>query len=153
MSSRTIESMFKGKYYINENGCWIWLAAQKSSGYGAQWWNGRLWPAHRLMWIDKNGGEDPTGYDIAHNCHNKLCINPEHLSLTTRSMNMRMSGREGRLGKSLGARQVELIRGLVNSLVPGVSNLRANTLIAECFGVSYKTIEHIRKGHTWGDFR
>ena len=147
----TIEEALANKWTIDINNCWIWNRAIKSSGYGTQWFKGKLWPAHRLMYICKFG-EPPPNYDICHTCNVKLCINQRHLYAGTRLDNMQQSVREGRAGKVLTAYQVRLIRGLLQSIKFGVPAYTSNKLIGELFGVSYKTIELIQKNVTWSGY-
>jgi hypothetical protein len=151
MSFSNPEEALTGNYVIRDNGCWEWIRAKKSSGYGVQWFKGRLYPAHRLMWIALHGEPLP-GYDICHWCNNKLCVNPEHLYQGTRTENMQQSVRQGRSGKKLSARDVTLIRALLKSIKPGIPAYRSNAIIGDQFGVSYKTVEFIAKGITYGSF-
>lgn len=129
----------------NENGCLIWQRATSGSGYGKTWWEGRTYPAHRLMYQALHG-ELEKELDVCHTCHNKLCINPDHLVAGTRQQNMNQSRPTGRLLKKLTAYDIRLIRGLLASKKPGIAAYRFNGRVGKLFGVSYKTIEYISKG-------
>jgi hypothetical protein len=70
------------------DGCWNWIGATKRSGGrgrygvlygvdGAGTTTGTI-RAHRLSYI-LNKGNIPHGYVLDHLCHNRLCVNPEHL--------------------------------------------------------------------------
>jgi len=66
----------------------IWHGAFEHAGYGRLTVGGKSMKAHRLAWIEANG-PIPRGLLVLHNniCHNKACINPEHLRLGTHSDN------------------------------------------------------------------
>ncbi len=88
---------FLEKFYVAENGCWIWSAGIKGGGYGAFWMNGKLRSAHRVsMALYKNYQLSEKSI-VMHACDNPSCVNPEHLSIGTLSQNtqdMLSKGRE-----------------------------------------------------------
>ena len=47
-----------------------------------------IWRAHVLAWVDANGRLPAEGMQINHTCHNRACINPEHLYEGTHQDNM-----------------------------------------------------------------
>ena len=58
--------------------CWIWIGPIMSSGYGML--NRKL--AHRTV-FKMVGLKAPSSFeDVHHKCHNRLCVNPEHLEIT-----------------------------------------------------------------------
>lgn len=67
--------------------CWLWTASKKPNGYGQF----MMWPklryAHRVA-FEMTVGEVPSGSDLDHTCHNRACVNPDHLRLTTRKQNL-----------------------------------------------------------------
>jgi hypothetical protein len=64
--------------------CWLWTAAQDYHGYGSFLVNGRRGGAHRFA-FELFNGPISAGMTIHHKCHNRLCVNPEHLEALTRS--------------------------------------------------------------------
>lgn len=140
----------RGKYEVRSSGCWEWTGIT-SNGYGVQWFNGALHKVPRLMLEAFTNLTLTSGFDVCHTCSNRLCINPEHLYLGTRAMNMRQAVREGTVSKKLSPRQAKLIYGLTRSRLPGFPAYRFNKIIGEIFNVSYKLVEMIGNGKAWSE--
>lgn len=71
-----------------QNGCWEWKGLRGSSGYGHIKAFGKFVGCHRLSY-ELHNGAIPHGYEILHSCHNRLCVNPNHLRVGTHQENMR----------------------------------------------------------------
>lgn len=77
-------------------GCWLWLRSVGSHGYGNACLPGtRVTTAHRVSYLAFNG-EIPDGMLIQHSCDNRICVNPDHLSLGTDKTNAEDKMRKGR---------------------------------------------------------
>lgn len=73
-------------------GCHNWTGVPNSSGYGQIYINKKNVKAHRVAYeIAK--GPIPDGMLVDHSCHNRLCVNPDHLRVVDRSGNAQ--NREG----------------------------------------------------------
>ncbi len=66
---------------LNPNGCLDWVGTLRN-GYGSFWFRGENIGAHRFSYLFHHS-EIPEGYHIHHKCHNKICVNIEHLEALT----------------------------------------------------------------------
>lgn len=67
--------------------CWEWQGVVNSNGYGRWSVGGKQFGAHRASWEIANG-PIPDGAVIDHKCHNKICVNPDHLHPVTHKANI-----------------------------------------------------------------
>lgn len=65
--------------------CWNWTAA-RFNGYGIFRFQGAARIAHRISYTWRFG-PIPEGIEIDHMCHNRSCVNPEHLRPATKILN------------------------------------------------------------------
>jgi hypothetical protein len=133
-------------------GCWQWTASQKERGYGQFLHNRKMHRAHRLAWT-LSGRELPARpLELAHTCHNRLCVNPEHLYAATHERNM-LDCKEARR-HTFGARNTTAILTDVTAqqmraeyrYENGRSNIKA---LAKKYGVSPVTAGMVISGRTW----
>ncbi len=78
---------FADKLLVMPDGCWQWIGAKHSEGYGVIRADGRPAYAHRVAY-ELLVGPIPEGLDIDHLCRNRLCVNPTHLEPVTRRENL-----------------------------------------------------------------
>lgn len=88
------------------SGCWLWMMALGSDGYGRISIRGRTRLAHRASW-EAHRGAIPVAMVIDHLCRNRSCVNPDHLRVTTIGENVRCGN--GPTGQHL--RATHCIRG------------------------------------------
>ena len=68
------------------SGCWLWVGAQNTKGYGHTWINGVSLLAHRVSFLVEN--EIPIGLVLDHKCRVRCCVNPNHLRALTQKENV-----------------------------------------------------------------
>lgn len=144
-------AFFRGASKVSPtNGCWEWLKAVQTGGYGAIRHNGRTYRAHRLAYEVANNCEVERSLDVCHSCDNRRCVNPDHLFIGTRTDNMQDCAAKGRIR----------VPGLAGDLCPNSkltshqvkdirSDPRSARALAKAYGVDRGTIGAIRRGLTW----
>lgn len=92
----TIAESFDDHYLVDEKtGCWNWVRARDSDGYGHFVLNGRWQKAHRYAY-ERVHGPLAAGLKACHRCDNPPCVNPAHIFAGTNSDNMKDATRKGR---------------------------------------------------------
>ena len=67
--------------------CWNWKAGLSHNGYGVFWMDGKNRRAHRVA-FEAMVGPIPKGLEPDHLCKNPRCVNPDHLELVSRRVNL-----------------------------------------------------------------
>jgi len=102
----TLEERFWGKVNKTET-CWLWTAAKDAYGYGVFSVGYSMKLAHRVA-FQLSTGDLPAQLD--HICHNKSCVNPNHLRATTPKQNGE-NRRGAKQGSTSGYRGVSFHKG------------------------------------------
>jgi hypothetical protein len=130
--------------------CWIFCGSKSSSGYGNFWFQDQCVKAHRFAYLIYCG-PIPRGQVIMHQCDNRSCCNPQHLSLGTYADNVQDCEMKNRgnhpTGQAHGQAkltqdQVDQIRLLCAAEIPRKE-------IAKRFNVSPTQISYIRLERRW----
>ena len=124
--------------------CWLWTGS-KNNGYGQIRFEGKVWIAHRLMYLHCHG-ELKNDLDICHICRNK-CVNPDHLEQKTRSENMGDKRRDGTFPRGEKTSASKLTNAQVLDIRSRTNQTQRS--IADEFGVSETIIGRILKGETY----
>lgn len=83
--ARPVEQRFWEKVEKTET-CWNWKGSTDRYGYGTIRENYKHLRVHRLSYHLANG-QIPEGRVIDHICHNRACVNPQHLRIATAKQN------------------------------------------------------------------
>lgn len=71
---------------VAENGCWDYNGAKNKNGYASIRVGSRRPTVQRAAY-ELFVGPIPPGAEVDHTCHNRGCVNPEHLRTVTRKQN------------------------------------------------------------------
>src|SRR2546422_1695722 len=69
-------------------GCWEWIGAKDSRGYGNVKIGGRVRKAHRGIY-EFLRGQGPPNYQCDHPCRGPWCVNPDHVEGVAHAENVR----------------------------------------------------------------
>lgn len=128
--------------------CWLWTAA-KSKGYGSFFLNGFMRPAHRLSLETTLGRPIAGGLVAAHSpgiCHNRACVNPDHLREATESENQLDRSLDGTDNR--GARNG--VAKLTEAEVMAIrTDIRPQSKIATEYGINQALVCRIKQRKAW----
>jgi hypothetical protein len=131
-----------------ETECWIWTLGLWK-GYGRGFWNSRREGAHRLSY-KAFIGPFPEHLQINHHCDDRSCINPEHLYVGTQLDNIHDMWNRGRAWeRPPGSTCPTLTEADVLEIREMAAEGYAQSLIAECFGITQGNVGYIVRGDTW----
>ncbi len=139
--------------------CWLWVERNYPNGYGYLYHAGQKY-AHRIAYMLLVGPLKP-GYDVCHSCDTRNCVNPEHLSLGTRSQNLRQCVERQRFhtptrAATLARNERQGLSKLTKRAVYKARKAYATGLytvqqLADAVGVSRSTMRSAIKGETWAN--
>jgi hypothetical protein len=102
-------SWLKASIKNQTDDCVDWPFAKNGNGYGWAHYAGKRIGAHRLALVLKTG-IDPSGFDAAHSCNNRKCVNPMHLRWAGRSENALDRHIHGTMKTKISEADVQMIR-------------------------------------------
>lgn len=129
-------------------GCWEWTAYKTSGGYGGFWTQSGDKHAHRIsyrMYV----GPIPDDLVVRHLCHNRTCVNPDHLRVGTQAANIQDS-----IERGTHTRGVDRVDGFTEAEVRDIRRRYNETEItmaelAEEYDVSLPTISRVIRRLTY----
>lgn len=90
----------RAKRYVERRGsCLIWTGGISKNGYALVGLAGKSALAHRALWEEMHG-ELPARTEIDHICHNRACVNLEHLRPVSKVQNQQNRYRANSNSKS-----------------------------------------------------
>lgn len=140
------------------DGCWVWTAAQTSTGYGLMGFRGKMIKTHRASWMIYRG-EIPKGMFVCHSCDlnyptgdtsYRLCCNPHHLWLGTNQENVddmiqkkrHAHGKQASYSKLTEEQAIQIKRLLAEDKL-------SQDKIARQFGITRSNVLNIKLGNAW----
>ena len=133
------------------DGCWEWMGKRNQQGYGAVWFHGVHWRAHRLAW-QLTHATAPGTLEVCHRCDNPACVRPDHLFLGTSKDNSSDREQKGRGNHYDGHGRAKLTADAVAEIRrlyrPRDKELGGPAL-ARKYGVHHKRIYDVIHGRAW----
>lgn len=139
---------FMDKVEITET-CWIWVGCKNHAGVGLFHLDGILRIASRVVLEEHLGRPIGEGKVAAHTpliCHNRSCVNPEHLreaTLTENSQDRIIDGTDARGSKNGRSKLTEADIPLIRA------DTRKLPVIAKDYGFPVSTIANVRYRYAW----
>lgn len=130
-----------------DQGCINHGGAINSSGYGVVSVKGKTKYAHREAY-KKYFGAIGDGLVVMHNCDNKACVNPLHLSQGTHSDNMKDMTSKERQARGESHGRSKLTSQQVKAIRESTETCRA---LGARYNVHNTTISEIKRGVIWDD--
>lgn len=129
--------------------CIEWPFGTNGHGYGRATVNRKrvlvAWITCEMI----NGPKPSDEYEVAHNCGNRICVNPLHLRWDTRAGNMHDKDMHGTDNKG----EKHASHKLKISDIMDIKKMCASNThreIAKHFGISTSLVSMIRNGQRWG---
>lgn len=140
---------FNLKWAEDADGCRLWTGARTTHGYGNFYAGGKIWKAHRWVFLEQFGYLPAV---VMHRCDKPSCVNWEGcLAPGTHWDNMRDMAAKGRAAHMVGVAngRAKLTESDVVRIHALVATGASGRKIAEQFGVSHSLIKKIARGETW----
>jgi hypothetical protein len=128
------------------DGCWLWTAAVSADGYG-KITKGRY--AHRVSY-ELAEGPIPAGQCVCHTCDVRICVNPAHLFLGTRTENNADMFRKKRNAVGTRHPRAKITEDDVRAIRASSEH---NGAAAARYGISDSSVSRIRLRQSWAHVR
>lgn len=131
--------------------CWQWTGAVTRSGYGLlAVRKGENRAAHRVSFALLHGPSALTaGLHIAHECHNRLCVNPSHLVQITAGENVGQSRSAGRTARGTRYKNAKLNENAVRDIRRTAEDLDGECAMMVKYRVSQITVQAVFQRKLW----
>ncbi len=134
------------------SGCWLWLRSVGSHGYGNAYVSGIGNTTAQRASYTAFKGEIPNGMLVQHSCDERLCVNPDHLSLGTDKTNSDDKFRKGRANLEGRVFPPHPFRKLTDAQILTVRAIQEKQkTTARRLGVTQRVIWAIKNGRHYRD--
>lgn len=125
--------------------CWPWLAGSAGTGYGMFWWDGKMRPAHRVVYQILVG---PISGNLRHSCDNPNCVNPRHMQEGTQADNVKDAVLRGRIPTGTARKNTKLTEEQARE-IKNARGMKTVENLAKVYGVTKYAIYGIWSGKNW----
>jgi len=135
------------QFRINKSGCYICISHKVgASGYPYIYRDGITISAVKYLW-ERRYGKVPHGLCLLHKCDNRLCINPDHIFLGTKTDNAK--DRDLKLRHCYGSRNSQAKLKEKDVLEIFHNELSSYNEISSRFKISKGQIKRIKNKECW----
>jgi hypothetical protein len=138
---------FVSRCKVMPNGCWVWTGMKSKTGYGQVKRDGKFIFAHRYSYMLHKG--ELGKLFVLHACDNRLCCNPDHLSLGTQKDNQQDMKRKKRHCHGERSPNAKLTNKDVLRMYRLHEGGMGTILLAREFGVTKNLAWRIVRGLQW----
>lgn len=143
-NTRPLAERFWEKVEKRSEGCWTWIGARNSCGYGKIVVDESEVDAHRVAFFIEHGRwPEPC---CLHRCDNPSCVNPSHLFEGTHQDNRDDCAAKDRHNRGERHGHAKLTRALVREIRTAEGSQRS---IAARFGITQTHVSAIRRCVAW----
>ena len=139
----------KARAVLNRRDWWTYQGDCKvalrtpTSAYSKVKVAGKEYLCHRLSWMVSNWERIPEGHEIHHECHNRACFNPGHLSLISAEDHRKEHSGAGNGRAKLSREQFNKLWDMIQA------GGKTDSELAKEFDISRRQIGRIRRGENW----
>ena len=101
--------------------------------------------AHRISW-ELTNGPIPDGLIVCHKCDVPMCVNPNHLFLGTKKDNTQDMIKKRRHNHGDKVAWSKVTEQEAKEII---ASKEKNGVLAEKYGINFRTVSQIRNGTTW----
>ena len=140
------KEFLKKRIQISDDGCWVWQKSTRE-GYGRLLKNGKAYGAHVFSYLVHHG-EIKNGFQVNHTCHNRSCVNPDHLYSGTQKQNVADMKNAGRSNYKAGEQNgnSKITEEIAKEVYKDQGSVR---VIAEKYRISISLVYAIKKKQIW----
>ena len=131
--------------------CWLWTGGRKGADgyqYGSHYNGERTTGAHQFSYR-LHHGDIPEGYDVAHKCDVRLCVNPSHLHAVPHKVNMQEAVERGRMATGSRQGSSKLTAEKVRTIRQRADKGESHSSLGRAFGVHRNHIGRIVRREQW----
>lgn len=120
------------------NGCILFTGKPMKNGYAMICGNNSSFLVHRVAY-EAAKGPIPKGMDVCHSCDVRNCVNPEHLFLGTRAVNVQDMMEKDRMPRGEKRAWAKLTEDKVREIRALAAQGYSKTVIGERYGIAPST--------------